>query len=266
MTTETQLKGSHMESIKRSKFNVKSIYIPKILTHFELVGIFHDVFGHPLRKELYTTCFEQDQKMLDLRISVIKEENKEFKDALEAKNLVEMADALCDLAYFIYGAGHCLGVNLDELIKIFKINISTPTDLTFNDQNILDNKSEFIKINHKLIEDDIEHFCKDIEKKNFIKIIIHLVHMLDHTYTLGHGLGFNMDLMFREVHRSNMTKVCLTVIDAETSVELYLKEGRYKEPSIKTKDQYFIVYDKTNNKILKNYKWEMPNLKQFMQL
>jgi predicted HAD superfamily Cof-like phosphohydrolase len=72
-----------------------------------------------------------------------------------------------------------------------------------------------------------------------------------------------MDNMFREVHRSNMTKVCSTVEDAKESIDFYLREGKYKNPSMRVKGKYFVVYDAETTKILKCHKWETPNLKQF---
>jgi len=54
-----------------------------------------------------------DDRTTDLRLNLIDEEFKELKDAVEAKDIVEVADALTDLLYVIYGAGHAFGINLD---------------------------------------------------------------------------------------------------------------------------------------------------------
>ena len=53
-------------------------------------------------------------KINSLRLSLIKEELDELKDAIDGKDLVEIADALTDILYVTYGAGHAFGINLDK--------------------------------------------------------------------------------------------------------------------------------------------------------
>ena len=54
------------------------------------------------------------EKINDLRYSLIKEELDELKQAIDGKNLLEVADALTDILYVTYGAGHAFGINLDN--------------------------------------------------------------------------------------------------------------------------------------------------------
>jgi hypothetical protein len=77
-------------------------------------------------------------------------------------------------------------------------------------------------------------------------------------------LGFNMDQMFREVHSSNMTKVCSNIEDVEESIKRYNDEGRYTDPSFRVKNNYYVIYDAKTSKILKNCNWRKPNLEQYM--
>jgi predicted HAD superfamily Cof-like phosphohydrolase len=246
------------------------------LTHFDLVGEFHDTFGHPQRKELYEDCFESDSKLIPFRISLMYEELKEFKDAYVKQDLIEMADALADLSYVTNGSGHTLGINLIKLAEKMMIDISTPKTLKKVDANIFETNPDFIDEGIRTIEAILDKlikrtfirmFCssseKSEEKLSVEKIGEYLVLILAATYNLAHSLGFNMDCIFREVHRSNMTKVCTNIEDAEESVKLYEEEKRYKKPSIRRKGQYFVVYDAETSKILKNHKWENPNIKQF---
>ena len=51
--------------------------------------------------------------------------------------------------------------------------------------------------------------------------------------------------------------------DVNMSIAFYKKENRYKNPSYKIKNDYYVIYDAETSKILKNHKWETPNLKQF---
>ena len=80
------------------------------MTNFEKVGIFMKTFGQEVKdKPSFST-----EKINNLRISLIEEELKELKDAMECKDLLEVADALTDILYVTYGAGHAFGINLDK--------------------------------------------------------------------------------------------------------------------------------------------------------
>ncbi len=80
------------------------------MTNFEKVGIFMKTFGQEVKdKPSFST-----EKINNLRVSLIEEELKELKDAIESKDLLEVADALTDILYVTYGAGHAFGINLDK--------------------------------------------------------------------------------------------------------------------------------------------------------
>ena len=80
------------------------------MTNFEKVRIFMKTFGQEVKdKPSFST-----EKINNLRISLIEEELKELKDAMENKDLLEVADALTDILYVTYGAGHAFGINLDK--------------------------------------------------------------------------------------------------------------------------------------------------------
>ena len=80
------------------------------MTNFEKVGIFMKTFGQEVKdKPSFGT-----EKINNLRVSLIEEELKELKDAMECKDLLEVADALTDILYVTYGAGHAFGINLDK--------------------------------------------------------------------------------------------------------------------------------------------------------
>ena len=237
----------------------------KTKTHFQQVGEFHDTFGHPQRSEPFLDCFVIEPKLCEFRISLMREELKEFNDAFAKNDLVEMADALCDLSYVTNGAGQCLGIDLDTLCTEMNVNINTPSTLGPVDINACETMHQQIIDDAKLIKKELYNFCTYVNSQDFDDMAESLVRILNRTYTLGHKLNFKMDQMFREVHRSNMTKVCSTIEDANSSVDFYLAdpEKRYANPSIRIKGGYFVVFDASTSKILKNHKWEMPNLKQF---
>ncbi len=69
-----------------------------------------EIFGQEVKSE---PSFSSE-KINDLRYNLIKEELEEFKEAIDKKDLLEVADALTDLLYVTYGAGHAFGINLDD--------------------------------------------------------------------------------------------------------------------------------------------------------
>lgn len=78
-------------------------------TNFDLVGNFMQTF----EQEVLTTPQFPSDKICQLRVDLIAEELQELKDAIADRNVVEVADALTDLLYVVYGAGHAFGVELD---------------------------------------------------------------------------------------------------------------------------------------------------------
>ena len=80
------------------------------MTNFDKVGEFMKTFGQEVKiKPSFST-----DKINELRVSLIQEELDELKDAMHNKDLLEVADALTDLLYVTYGAGHAFGINLDK--------------------------------------------------------------------------------------------------------------------------------------------------------
>ncbi len=91
------------------------------MTNFESVKIFMETFG----QEVKNKASFPNEKIVKLRSSLIEEELSELKIALEQKNLEEVADALTDILYVTYGAGHAFGINLDKCFKeVQKSNMS----------------------------------------------------------------------------------------------------------------------------------------------
>uniref|UniRef100_A0A6C0EC43 Phosphoribosyl-ATP diphosphatase n=1 Tax=viral metagenome TaxID=1070528 RepID=A0A6C0EC43_9ZZZZ len=159
-------------------------------TNFQKVGEFHAAFGHKAFADGTTPLydvFDTNPQLVKFRNSLIEEEFKELLEASKKKDLVEVADALCDILYVTYGAGHAYGLDMDKL--------------------------------------------------------------------------------FAEVQRSNMSKVCKTEEEAQRSVEWYKEnESRYKDPQYKKIDNGngWVVFDNATSKILKSINFELPKLKELM--
>ena len=91
------------------------------MTNFEKVGVFMKTFG----QEIKTKSELSSEKINNLRVSLIEEELNELKEAIKNKDLKETIDALTDILYVTYGAGHAFGVNLDKCFsEVQKSNMS----------------------------------------------------------------------------------------------------------------------------------------------
>ena len=80
------------------------------MTNFKSVGKFMETFGQEVKKKPEIP----DAKTVELRIELISEELEELWDACKDKDIVSIADALTDILYVTYGAGHAFGIDLDK--------------------------------------------------------------------------------------------------------------------------------------------------------
>ena len=91
------------------------------MTNFEKVRLFMTTFGQEVKKKSGLST----DKINNLRINLIEEELIELKDAVNKRDIKEVADALTDILYVTYGAGHAFGINLDKCFEeVQKSNMS----------------------------------------------------------------------------------------------------------------------------------------------
>lgn len=80
------------------------------VTNFEKVGDFMEAFG----QEVLFVPTMPDTNLAALRLDLIQEEVQELRDGLGKRSILEIADALTDILYVVYGAGHAFGIDLDD--------------------------------------------------------------------------------------------------------------------------------------------------------
>ena len=91
------------------------------MTNFECVRKFMETFGQEIKEKAEFP----DSNIVSLRYDLISEELQEFKDAIKNNDIKEVADALTDILYVTYGAGHAFGINLDKCFEeVQKSNMS----------------------------------------------------------------------------------------------------------------------------------------------
>jgi len=91
------------------------------MSNFDDVKTFMQTFG----QEIKIKAEFPEEKIVKLRFNLIKEELNELQNAIKTKDLKEIADALTDILYVTYGAGHAYGIDLDKCFKeVQKSNMS----------------------------------------------------------------------------------------------------------------------------------------------
>jgi predicted HAD superfamily Cof-like phosphohydrolase len=152
-------------------------------TGLNSVAQFHHLFDLPVLDQPQIPTRERCK----LRLSLLKEELEELEEAIEDHDLVEVADAFCDLQYVLSGA------------------------------------------------------------------------------ILEFGLGNKIAELFDEVHRSNMSKACMTMEEAEDTSAHY-RRTKNTDSEIRPKDGKFLVYRKGDGKVLKSIKYSAARIKEMLGL
>ena len=109
------------------------------MSNFENVKVFMKTFGQEVKEK---PGFPND-KTTSLRYDLIREELEELKDAIEKKDIKEVADALTDILYVTYGAGHSFGINLDQCFK--EVQNSNMSKLGKDGKPIYNEKGKVLK-------------------------------------------------------------------------------------------------------------------------
>ena len=123
------------------------------MTNFEKVGVFMKTFGQNVKQ---SSSFGSE-KINALRVSLIKEELDELIEAMNKKDLVEVADALTDILYVTYGAGHAFGINLDDCFE--EVQNSNMSKLDKDGKPIYNDKGKVMK-GPNYFKPDLRKFIK----------------------------------------------------------------------------------------------------------
>ncbi len=123
------------------------------MTNFEKVGVFMKIFGQEVKIE---SSFSTD-KINNLRLNLIKEELGELEDAINKRDLVEVADALTDILYVTYGAGHAFGIDLDKCFS--EVQNSNMSKLDDNGKPIYNESGKVMK-GPNYFKPDLSKFLK----------------------------------------------------------------------------------------------------------
>ena len=109
------------------------------MSNFEDVKKFMKTFG----QEIKTKAGFPSEKIIDLRCNLIEEELNELKAAVKSRDIKEVADALTDILYVTYGAGHAFGINLDDCFE--EVQSSNMSKLDSNGKPIYNDNGKVMK-------------------------------------------------------------------------------------------------------------------------
>ena len=109
------------------------------MSNFSKVGTFMKTFGQEVKNKPSLST----EKINKLRIDLIKEELEELTEAMNNKDLLEIADALTDILYVTYGAGHAFGINLDNCFE--EVQNSNMSKLDENGKPIYNDAGKVMK-------------------------------------------------------------------------------------------------------------------------
>jgi predicted HAD superfamily Cof-like phosphohydrolase len=109
------------------------------MSNFNKVGTFMKIFGQEVKSK---PSFSSD-KINKLRIDLIKEELDELQEAMKNNDLLEVADALTDILYVTYGAGHAFGIDLDKCFE--EVQNSNMSKLDENGKPIYNESGKVMK-------------------------------------------------------------------------------------------------------------------------
>ena len=123
------------------------------MSNFERVKKFMKIFGQEVKEKAEFP----NEKITSLRYELIREELEEFKDAIDKKNIKEVADALTDILYVTYGAGHAFGINLDKCFE--EVQNSNMSKLGLDGRPIYNDKGKVMK-GPNYFKPDLSKFIK----------------------------------------------------------------------------------------------------------
>ena len=121
------------------------------MSNFESVKKFMKTFGQEVKEKAEFPT----EKITSLRYDLIKEELEELKEAIKHKDIKEVADALTDILYVTYGAGHAFGINLDKCFD--EVQKSNMSKLGLDGKPIYSDKGKVLK-GPKYFKPNLSHF------------------------------------------------------------------------------------------------------------
>jgi predicted HAD superfamily Cof-like phosphohydrolase len=156
--------------------------------------------------------------------------------------------------------------NFQKVLNEFNVAFGVSNNST-PQLDLFDTNPELVKYRLSLINEEAKELNEAISNKDFIETIDALSDILYVVYGAYSAFGIDADKAFELVHRSNMSKLCLTEEEAKQTVESYKNDTRYDSPCYRLSPdgKHFVVYNKSTNKILKSIMYEPVSFKSLLE-
>lgn len=250
-------------------------------TAFDCVREFHNVMDHPCNNEFQNDVFLVNQRLADLRRDLVCEEISELLEAIHEKDFVEIADALADIRYVVVGAFLAFGIHVSDVMEemennftknkgglyYYKFYVDSTEKENIDLKNVPDIEPFFDKWDekfstyHQMIRDSFY-----LQKLEIITQV--LLALCVDMKKFSWDLGIDLDVVFNEVHRSNMTKVCANEEEAVESVKQLKASGKCDTVGYKKSkcNKFFLIYNEETGKALKSINFELPKIAEILGL
>ena len=237
------------------------------VTAYNQVQTFHKMFGYSRSDTYLSDIYTISPKLMNNRLSFIMSEIDELYDAMSKNDFVECVDAICDIRYFVLGTFDVVGYNFDTAEKSV---YCVYRNIQHNNPKIFEEHYEYLQKEMTLL-DELSISLTYANNFNDLKLAINaLIKMEAMTNTLASLFGIDLEVAFREVHRSNMTKACYSETEANETINAYLASKThsytpiYEKQTTESGQLLWIVKNSTDKKILKSINFENPDLKKVL--
>jgi len=238
------------------------------MSNFQKVVEFSKQFGIKVSDKPDIKIFSENPKLIEYRMSLIREEIRELCEGVSKQNYVEVIDALGDILYVVYGMGSTIGADLDDSFLTVYNNKSKISNfrkvMEYRGTKLAEVNPDIFLTCPKLIENNItiimtilNNLEYSVKMGDYNRVVYDLTTLIFNIYDVGILIAIDLDKVFDIVHDSNMTKMCKTRDEAQKTVKYYLDNKNdlgYDTPAYRLSDnkKYFVVYNKSTMKILKS--------------
>jgi len=154
--------------------------------------------------------------------------------------------------------------NLSNFMKVLEFMTTFGQNVYAKPQlDITTKDKDIIKLRLDLIEEEVKELRVAIETDDFTEIVDALSDILYVTYGAGGAIGVDLDNAFDIVHKSNMSKSCVSEEEADLTIQHYIDNPDlgYDTPDKRIVGNRWVVFNKSSGKILKNINYTPANLK-----
>lgn len=205
-------------------------------------------------QDVLTSPTEPSTKLANLRYSLLNEEVSELSDALDADDVIEVADAFADILYVAYGAYASFGL---------ECNIELPTSTSTGNNVLVPRIKSAIamKMQFKSILENLTNAFSGSTDLYLAPLNDFITSIMQWSTTLN----INILSCFDEVHRSNMSKACKTQEDADNSIVMRAKTNSdYAGAIVQEINGLFVIKRKVDGKVLKGCDYFEPDLSKYI--